>query len=61
MSQSQPTDTSEGAEKAYIFRRARLQVLDALYPDAFLGRFDVVHARFMMCSVDNAHARTLLG
>ncbi|KAF2788501.1 S-adenosyl-L-methionine-dependent methyltransferase, partial [Melanomma pulvis-pyrius CBS 109.77] len=31
------------------------------YADAFLGQFDIVHVRFMMCSVDDANARKLLG
>ncbi|KAF2732226.1 S-adenosyl-L-methionine-dependent methyltransferase [Polyplosphaeria fusca] len=31
------------------------------YADAFHGQFDVVHVRFMMCSVNDANARKLLG
>ncbi|KAI2479983.1 Methyltransferase [Pyrenophora tritici-repentis] len=143
MSQPQPTETSEGAEKAYMFRRdfrssmrlnfnhylmreiagylthpnipltasqlriadvgtgtgiwacelatklssptARIDAFDISdlqfpapafrpanvhfhihnsfqpYADTFLGQFDVVHVRFMMCSVDDANARKLLG
>lgn len=30
------------------------------YPEEFLGKFDVVHVRFMMCSVNDANARKLL-
>ncbi|KAJ4357236.1 uncharacterized protein N0V89_001811 [Didymosphaeria variabile] len=106
MSQPQPTETAEGAEKAYIFKRdfrssmriwacevatklsstgATIDAFDISdlqfpapafrpanvhfhvhnsfqpYPDEFLAQFDIVHVRFMMCSVDDANARKLLG
>jgi hypothetical protein len=53
-------DISDVQSPAPTFHPAHIHNSFQTYAPAFLGPFDVVHVRFMMCSVDEENARKLL-